>query len=105
MMTAASMSLGQALIFYFINPVLGLLYLIVIVGIILSWLIQFNVVNTSNQLVAMIWRLTSMITEPLLRPIRSVVPPIGGLDFSPIVLILAIIFVKDWLLVQIFRVL
>jgi YggT family protein len=103
MMTAATMSLGQALIFYFINPVLGLLYLIVIIGIILSWLIQFNVVNTSNQLVAMIWRLTSMITEPLLRPIRSVMPSLGGLDFSPVVLILAIMFVKDWVLVQVFH--
>ena len=95
-------SLGQALITYFVDPILFLFYIIIIAGIILSWLVNFNVVNTSNQLVSMIWRLTHSLTEPVLRPIRRVLPPIGGLDFSPLILLLALMFIRSWLLPRIY---
>ena len=87
----------------FILIPLQLLVYVIFVGVILSWLISFNVVNPNNQLVSTIWRLTGTITEPLLRPIRNILPPLGGLDLSPLVLLLVIMFVRNWLILgQIF---
>ncbi|WP_417467836.1 YggT family protein [Maricaulis sp.] len=97
------LSLGQALVVYFLNPILGLLWIVVIVGVVLSWLISFNVVNPHNQLVGMVWRLTNTITEPLLRPIRSILPPFGGMDFSPVVLLLLISFAQGYLVPTLMR--
>tara|TARA_Y100001936_G_scaffold254141_1_gene325568 strand:- start:5573 stop:5875 length:303 start_codon:yes stop_codon:yes gene_type:complete len=67
---------------------------VVIIGAILSWLIAFNVINTSNQLVYTITDFLYRITEPALRPIRRVIPNFGGIDISPIVLILGLIFLQ-----------
>jgi len=91
------MTFGQALIAYFIHPVLTLLVIVVFVNVILTWLVAFNVVNPRNQLVNMIGRATEAITAPLLNPIRRVLPSLGGMDFSPLVLLLIIFFVRDWL--------
>ncbi|SDM40173.1 YggT family protein [Maricaulis salignorans] len=99
------LSFGQALVVYFLNPILGLLWIIVIVGVILSWLISFNVVNPHNQFVGMIWRLTNSITEPLLGPIRSILPNLGGMDFSPVVLLLLISFAQGYVVPMLMRVL
>ncbi len=99
------MSIFDALIVYIISPLLGLLWLLVLISVILSWLINFNVVNPHNQFVSTIWRLTSAVTEPLLRPIRSVLPTLGGLDFSPIILLLLISFVQNYVLLELMRVL
>ena len=97
------MSLAQVLVYLFLLIPLQLLVYVIFVGVILSWLISFNVVNPNNQLVSTIWRMTSMITEPLLAPIRRVMPPLGGLDLSPLILLLLIFFVRDWLIIgQIF---
>ncbi len=96
------MSFGQAIIVYFIQPILSLVQIILIVNIVLSWLISFNVVNAHNQLVSVLWRVSSSILEPFLGPIRRVLPPLGGMDFSPLVLILVIYFVKGWVLAQLY---
>ncbi len=74
--------------------VLDLYIWLLIASAILSWLIAFNVVNTRNQLVAGIAEFLYRITEPVLAPIRSVLPNFGGLDISPIVLILIIYFIE-----------
>lgn len=74
--------------------VLGLVKWVVIIMIIMSWLFAFNIINGSNQVVAMIWRLVDGLTDPLLRPIRKIVPNFGGLDISPIVLFIVIFFVE-----------
>jgi YggT family protein len=74
--------------------VLGLVKWVVIIMIIMSWLFAFNIINASNQVVAMIWRLVDGLTDPLLRPIRKIVPNFGGLDISPIVLFIIIFFVE-----------
>ena len=66
----------------------------VIIWVILSWLVNFRVINTSNQFVRMVWEFLFRITEPALRPIRRVVPVFGGLDISPIILFLLIIFLQ-----------
>lgn len=67
---------------------------LLIIQAVLSWLLAFNVVNSSNQFVATIWRFCSALTEPLLRPIRKVVPAFSGIDLSSLVLILAVILVQ-----------
>ena len=66
----------------------------VIISAVLSWLVHFGVVNTRNQFVSMIGEFLWRITEPALRHIRRFVPNFGGIDISPIVLILALIFVQ-----------
>ena len=73
---------------------LNLYIWLLIASAILSWLIAFNVVNTRNQFVAGVAEFLYRITEPVLRPIRSFLPNFGGLDISPIILILIIIFVQ-----------
>ena len=63
---------------------------IVIIDVILGWLINFDVINRGNNLVRTVQDFTHAITEPCLRPIRRTIPPIGGLDLSPLVLIIAV---------------
>ena len=74
--------------------VLDLYIWLLIAAAILSWLIAFNVVNTRNQFVSMVADFLYRITEPLLRPIRNFLPSLGGLDISPIILILIIMLIE-----------
>ncbi|MEQ9490191.1 MAG: YggT family protein [Alphaproteobacteria bacterium] len=70
----------------------------IIVSAVLSWLIAFNVINTSNQVVYMVVDFLYRITEPAIRPIRKFIPNLGGIDISPIILLLAIFFVEGFLI-------
>jgi len=74
--------------------ILDLYVWLLIASAILSWLIAFNVVNTRNQFVAAVAEFLYRITEPALAPIRRFMPNLGGLDISPIILILFIMFVQ-----------
>ena len=74
--------------------VLDLYVWLLIASAILSWLIAFNVVNTRNQIVAMIADFLFRLTEPVFRPIRQMMPNLGGIDFSPIVVILLIYVIR-----------
>jgi YggT family protein len=74
--------------------VLDLYVWLLIASAILSWLIAFSVVNTRNQFVSSVAEFLYRITEPLLAPIRSVMPNFGGLDISPIILILIIMLIQ-----------
>jgi YggT family protein len=67
----------------------------IIISVVLSWLVAFNVINTHNRFVHMIGSALHAITEPALRRIRAFLPAMGGIDFSPVLLILAIIFVQE----------
>ena len=67
---------------------------VVIAAAVLSWLIAFNVVNIRNDVVRSIWGVLDAVTTPLLRPIRNFLPNLGGIDISPIILLLAISFVQ-----------
>jgi YggT family protein len=82
-------------ILYVILLILDLYIWILIAAAILSWLVAFNVVNARNQFVAMIGDFLYRITEPVLRPIRNLMPNLGGLDLSPVIVILIIILIKD----------
>jgi YggT family protein len=68
---------------------------LLIAAAILSWLIAFGVANTRNQAVATIGEFLYRITEPALRPIRAVLPHLGGIDISPVILILIIYFIQE----------
>jgi YggT family protein len=74
--------------------VLDLYIYIVIAAAVLSWLVAFNVVNPRNQFVAMVGEFLYRITDPVLRPIRNMMPNLGGIDISPIILFLIIILIQ-----------
>ncbi len=82
-------------IFGLIDIILGLFVWILILAVIMSWLISFNVVNTTNRFVYVVADFLYRFTEPVLRPIRRFLPSMGGLDISPVVLLLAIWFLRD----------
>jgi len=77
-------------LFKIIDMILQILVWIIIIQVILSWLVAFNVINTSSNFVRTLLDGLDRVTAPLYRPIRKILPDFGGIDFSPIVLILAI---------------
>lgn len=79
----------------FLAMLLTLTIYVVVAQAILSWLIAFNVINTYNEIVRTIWISLDRLIAPLLKPIRRVTPDFGGIDFSPMVLILILIFLRD----------
>ncbi len=78
-------SIAQILLF-----ILDIVYFVLIVHIIMSWLINFQVLNTRQPLVAQIWYGINQLLEPVYRPIRRFIPTAGGIDFTPIVLFIGI---------------
>jgi YggT family protein len=79
------------------------LYIWVVIGsAIMSWLVAFNVVNTRNRFVYQVGDVLYRLTEPALRPIRRVVPTVGGLDLSPVVLLLLLFFIRSMLFWYVF---
>ena len=82
-------------LFNLFNAVITIIIWLLIAQVILSWLVAFNVVNTRNRAVWTIGDFLYRITEPMLRPIRNVLPSMGGIDISPMVLILALYFIRD----------
>ena len=76
------------------NTVISIYIWLLIASAVLSWLIAFNVVNPYNQFVRSIWQGLNALTEPLLRPIRRMMPDLGGIDISPVVLILICAFIQ-----------
>lgn len=87
---------------WLIDTVFSLINTLLIIYIVLGWLVSFNVVNNSNRFVYMIGQSLSQLLEPMLRPIRRFLPAMGGLDFSPIVLLLALHFLRIFILADIF---
>ena len=67
----------------------------IILSALMSWLIGFNIVNINNKMVYIIADFLNRLTEPFLSPIRRILPNLGGIDLSPVVLILLLIFLKD----------
>jgi YggT family protein len=81
-------------LFLVIDLALQLYIWVVIAAAIFSWLVAFNVVNTRNQFVGSIGEFLYRITEPALRPIRNMLPSLGGIDISPVILFLIIAFIR-----------
>lgn len=82
-------------LFWLLSTVINIYIWILIASAILSWLVAFNVVNTRNRFVYMLGDFLHRVTEPALRPIRRVLPTLGGVDLSPMVLILLLLFVQQ----------
>ncbi len=82
----------------FISLLLTLYIYVLFAAAIMSWLIAFNVVNPRNQFVAMLADFLFRITEPVLRPIRNLLPNLGGIDISPVIVILIIVFIQSVIL-------
>jgi YggT family protein len=78
-----------------VSTVIELYIWVLIIGVVASWLVHFRVINTSNRFVYYVLEFTYRATEPALRPIRRVMPDLGGVDVSPVVLILLLYFAKD----------
>tara|TARA_Y100000746_G_C15055954_1_gene265735 strand:- start:60 stop:341 length:282 start_codon:yes stop_codon:yes gene_type:complete len=83
---------------WLILTIIDLYMWVVIINVVMSWLIAFNVVNPSNRLVYMIGDFTHRFTEPVLRQIRQFVPNIGGMDISPVLLLIGLVFVQRLIL-------
>jgi YggT family protein len=82
-------------ILYVVLLALNLYMWVIIAAAVFSWLYAFNVVNPRNQVVSTIGQFLYQLTEPVLRPIRQFMPNLGGIDISPIVLILGIILIQQ----------
>jgi YggT family protein len=81
-------------VFKVLNMALDLYWWVIIVMAVMSWLLAFDVINMRNDFVRSVWNGVNALTEPALRPIRRFLPPIGGMDISPIVLLLLLAFVQ-----------
>ena len=80
-----------------VGMLLNLYVWVLIIGAAISWLVAFDIINTRNRFVQKTGELCYRLTDPLLRPIRRVLPIIGGLDLSPLVLIFGIMFLQSFL--------
>ncbi|MEM1396529.1 MAG: YggT family protein [Pseudomonadota bacterium] len=90
--------------FSLIDMLLGVFQIAVFVMVIMSWLLSFGVINRHNQFVDAIWRTLVAMTEPVLSPIRRMLPNLGGIDLSPVILLIGISFLKQmnaWLSLRI----
>jgi YggT family protein len=90
-------------LFQFISYVLQLYVYVLIAAAVLSWLVAFNVVNPRTPIVSAIGQFLYAITEPVLRPIRRMLPNMGGIDISPIIVILVIFFIQSVILPNLYR--
>lgn len=79
---------------WLVTTIIQLIIILLIVNAVISWLIAFDIVSRRNRFVATVWDVSTRLTDPLLRPIRNVIPSVGGIDLSPLVLILGLGFVQ-----------
>jgi YggT family protein len=79
---------------WLLDQIVWLAIMLLIASAIMSWLVAFNVVNTRNPIVNTIWETLGKVTEPMLNPIRRILPNLGGIDISPIIAILGLQFIN-----------
>jgi len=77
-----------------VDIILTVLWWFIIAQAVMSWLIAFNVINTHNDFVAQLWMMLDRITEPLYRPFRRIMPDFGGLDLTPMLVLILIIIIQ-----------
>lgn len=84
-------------VFATIDFIFSIVWFLIVASAIFSWLYAFNIVNPHNQFISMIGNALYQMTEPLLRPIRRFVPAFGGLDISPIILLVILYFLQTFI--------
>lgn len=82
-------------LFFLIDQIISLYMWCLIIVVVMSWLTSFNIINTQNRFVYQIYDFMYRITEPALRPIRRWIPNFGGIDISPVILILLLVFIRN----------
>ncbi|WP_309603944.1 YggT family protein [Phenylobacterium sp.] len=89
-------------LYFIVDNLLNLLILAIIVSAVLSWLVAFDVINLRNPFVYNVARFLDAVTRPILRPVQKVIPAIGGVDISPIIVLLVIQGIRQYLLPLVF---
>ena len=89
-------------LYFIVDNLLGLLVLAIIVSAIMSWLVAFDVINLRNRFVYSVSRFMDAVTRPVLAPVQRIIPPLGGVDISPIIVLLIIQGIRMYLLPLIF---
>jgi YggT family protein len=87
---------------YIVSALFELVILALVVNAILSWLIAFDVVNMRNRFVYQFSRFLDAVTRPILQPVQKVIPPLGGVDISPIIVIIVLVGIQRFILPLIF---
>ena len=82
---------------WLIDTIISIYIWLLIASAVLSWLIAFNVVNERNPIVHNVGEFLFRVTEPLLRPIRNMLPNLGGIDISPVILVIALLFLRQFI--------
>ena len=82
-------------IFLLVDSVINIYIWLIIINVILSWLVSFNVLNTQNRFVFAVLNATHQLTDPVLNKIRRFIPNLGSIDISPVILILLLIFIRN----------
>lgn len=82
-------------IFFLVDSVINIYIWLIIINVILSWLVAFNILNTQNRFVFAVLNATHQLTDPALNKIRRFIPNLGSIDISPVVLILLLIFIRN----------
>ena len=82
--------------------ILDLYWWVVIISVIASWLVSFGIINSWHPMTRSILRALDALTAPVFDPIRRVIPPLGGLDLSPLIVLLLITFLRNWLTIGTF---
>ena len=93
--------MGQFL-YFIVSSLLELLIWAIIISAIISWLVAFDVINLRNRYVYSVARFLDAVTRPVLRPVQRIIPPLGGVDISPIIVILVLQGAARYLLPMIF---
>ena len=83
---------------FIVSSLLSLLYWAIIISAIMSWLIAFDIINLRNQFVYNVHRFLDAVTRPILRPFQRIIPTLGGVDISPIIVLLIIVGIQRYLL-------
>ena len=86
-----------------LSILLNILWWIIIVQAVMSWLIAFNVINTHNDFVGQLWYVLDRITEPLYRPFRRIMPDFGGIDLTPMVVLILLIIIQGPVMTYLYR--
>ena len=84
-------------LFLLIDSVINIYIWLIIINVILSWLVSFNILNTQSRFVFAILNATHQLTDPVLNKIRKFIPNLGSIDISPVVLILLLVFIRNLL--------
>src|SRR5215469_16278938 len=85
------------LVVWLIHQALGILLLLIIANVIISWLVGFEVINLRNRFAHALWRGLDQATAWMFRPLRRIIPPLGGLDITPLIPILLIEGIQTWI--------